>query len=270
MTVELRFSCTACGKCCYGCLPLTLHDAVAHAGRFPLALVWTTVPFGARNYSLATKLGFTLPTRKRTAAIIMPTAYMPSTFACPELSNDGRCGIHQNKPSRCMTMPFYPYREESDQRDMLTPRKAWLCQTSLAAPVVYRNRTIVDRTNFDIERNALLEQAWVMQQYANYMFKYSPWVLDSLASMASNPAGNLVTSLSSFLTATKHLDATEIAGRQLPVLEQFAARTAENPVFADYHRSYSGWAREMDFLSSRLVPETGIEPVRPNYGSGGF
>lgn len=249
--MEFHFSCTECGKCCFGCLPLTLDDALAHIGRFPLAFVWTTVPSGARNYPLATKLGFALPTGKRVAGIIMPTAYIPSSFPCPELSDDGRCGIHENKPSRCKTMPFYPYREEADQRDMLIPRKTWLCQTSLAAPVVYRNGTIVDRANFDIERKALLDQAPVMQQYANYMFKYSPWVIGSLAAMASNPAGSVITSLSSFLTATKHLDATEISRQQLPVFEEFAARTADNPEFADYHRNYSGWAKEMAYLSSR-------------------
>ena len=124
---------------------------------------------------------------------------------------------------------------------MLIPRKTWLCETSPAAPTVYRNRTLVD-------------QAPVMQQYANYMFKYSPWVIGSLAAMASNPAGSVATSLSSFLTATKQLDATEIARQQLPVFETFAAKTADNPELADYHRSYSGWANEMAYLSSPLVP----------------
>ncbi len=249
--MEFHFNCTACGKCCFGWLPLTLNDALAHAGRFPLALVWTTVPRGAKNYPLATRLGFALTTGKRAAGIIMPTAYVPSSFPCPELSNDGRCRIHEIKPSRCKTMPFYPYREETDQRDMLIPRKTWRCETSLAAPTVYRNRTILDRADFDIERKALLDQAPVMQQYANYMFRYSPWIIDSLTAMPSNLAGNLVTSLSSFLTATKHLDATEIARQQLPVLEEFAARTANHPELADYHRNYSGWAKEMAYLSSR-------------------
>ena len=153
---------------------------------------------------------------------------------------------------------------------MLIARKTWSCETSPAAPTVYRNRTIVDPADFDIERKALLDQAPAMQQSANYMFKYSPWVIGSLAAMASNPAGNVATSLSSFLTATMHLDATEIARQQLPVFETFAAKTADNPELADFHRSYSGWAKEMAYLSSPLVPETGIEPVRPNYGSGGF
>ena len=250
--MELHFNCTACGKCCFGWLPLTLNDALAHAGRFPLALVWKAVPRGAKNYPLATRLGFALTTGKRVAGIIMPTAYMPSSFPCPELRSDGQCGIHENKPSRCKTMPFYPYREEADQRDMLIPRKTWQCETSMAAPTVYRNRTIIDRADFDIERKALLDQAPVMQQYANYMFRYSPWIIDNLTAMASNPESSVVTSLSSFLTATKHRDTTEIARRQLPVFEEFSARTADHPEFADYHRNYSGWAKEMAYLANRV------------------
>lgn len=249
--MESRFNCTACGKCCFGWLPLTLNEALAHAGRFPLALVWSAVPQGTKTYPLATRLGITLKSGKRIAALIMPTAYVPASFPCPELTSDNLCGIHDNKPVRCRTMPFYAYREESDQADTLVPRKDWLCDISLAAPVVYRNRVIVERKNFDLERSELLDQAAILRQYAEYMFKYSPWIVDNLAALASRPDGNVLTSLSSFLTAIKHLDAKSIAAQQLPVLQDFAARTAQIPQLVEYHRNYAGWAKEMGYLATR-------------------
>ena len=37
--MERRFACTACGKCCFGLLPLTIGDALAHADKFPLVVI---------------------------------------------------------------------------------------------------------------------------------------------------------------------------------------------------------------------------------------
>ncbi len=245
--MESRFGCTSCGRCCYGWLPLTLEDALTHAARFPLALVWQVVPQGVRNYPLAAKLGVQPKSRKRMAVLIMPVAYIPPAFPCTQLQDDGLCRIHEHKPARCRTMPFYPYREESDQSDMIRPRKGWQCDVSATAPVVYKNKRIVDREDFDIERGQLLAQANVMRQYADYMFKYSPWIIDSLATL--KPDGSLITSLSSFLTAIKHLDAKRIASEQLPLFQDFAARTATLPELLEYHRNYAGWAKEMDYLA---------------------
>jgi hypothetical protein len=39
--------------------------------------------------------------------------------------------------------------------------------------------------------------------------------------------------------------------QQLPVFEEYAAKTADHAELADYHRNYSGWAKEMAYLSSR-------------------
>ena len=187
--MEPRFSCTACGKCCHGWLPLTLKDAVAHAGRFPLAMVWTPVRSNAKFYDLATRLGQTvrLPNRKTVAVLVQPTAYLPPSYPCPELRADNLCGIHADKPSRCRTMPFYPYREEKDQADLLIPRKGWQCDVSAAAPVVYSNHAILDRADFDRERGELLDQAPVMRAYVDYILKYMPWTLDELAKLAAKP-----------------------------------------------------------------------------------
>ncbi|WP_395458792.1 YkgJ family cysteine cluster protein [Azospirillum melinis] len=227
---------------------------VAHAGRFPLAMVWTPVRANARSYELATRLGATvrLPNRKTVAVLIVPTAYLPTAYPCPELRDDGLCGIHEDKPSRCRTMPFYPYREEKDQADLLIPRKGWQCDTSVAAPVVYSDHAILDRTDFDRERDDLLDQAPAIQRYAGYMLKYMPWIVDELAKMAAKPTGgNLVTSLSSFLTATRRPDAAEIAAAQAPLFQAMAERTKGDPALRDYHRNYSGWAKEMEGLARR-------------------
>jgi Fe-S-cluster containining protein len=251
--MESRFSCTSCGKCCFGWLPLTLEDALLHAGRFPLAFIWSVVPPGTRNHALAKQLGVTLKSGKRMAVVIMPTAYIPSALPCPELSAEGLCRIHENKPSRCKTMPFYPYREESDQRAMLVPRKDWLCDITPVVQVVYRDGKILARQDFELERRALLSQSDIMRQYADYMFKYSPWMIDSLNALASTPDGTLLTSLSSFLTAIKHLDSRSIAAQQLPVFLEFAEKTKGVPELADYHKHYAGWAKEMDYLAKRAV-----------------
>lgn len=252
--MEPRFSCTACGACCHGWLPLTLKDAIKHAGCFPLAMVWTPVRPNARSFDLATRLGATvhLPKRKTVAVLIVPTAYLPTAFPCPELRSDGLCGIHADKPARCRTMPFYPYREERDQADLLVPRKGWTCDVSTNAPVVYRDHVILDRADFDREREELLEQAPVMRTYADYMLTYMPWIADELAKLAAKPqVGNMVTSLSSFLTATRRPDAAMIAAAQAPLYRAMAERTKDDPALRDYHGHYSGWAKEMDGLARR-------------------
>lgn len=250
--MEQRFACTACSACCHGWLPLTLDDAVAHAGRFPLAMVWTPLRQGAKAFAQSVRLGTTvrLRDRKTLAVTIAPTAYIPPSFPCPELQADGRCGIHAEKPSHCRTMPFYPYREETDQSDMLVPRKGWECDNTTAAPVVYRDRRIVERGDFDHEHDQLLEQAPVLRAYAEYVLKYMPWILDELAKAAVRPAaGGVVTSLSSFLTASRRSDSATLAAQQEPVLAAFAALTVGAPELAGYHRNYVAWGKEMASLA---------------------
>lgn len=249
--MDRRFNCTSCGKCCFGWLPLTLNDALSHATRFPLALVWTPVHQGTRTFALTERLGTTIRLRKRKkiAVLIVPTAYIPPSFPCPELSAEGLCGIHAYKPLRCRTMPFYPYREEQDQADLLVPRKTWACDTSVAAPIVYRNKSIVERTDFERERRELLEQAVTMRAYADYVLKYMPWIVDSLDAVAQNAGGNVISSLSSFLTAIRHIDAAGLAAHQLPLLKKYAAMTSGIPELVEYQRNYTGWAKEMEYLA---------------------
>lgn len=232
-------------------MPLTLDDAWLHAERFPLAFLWRAVPAKAKSFALAEHIGATvrIPRLGRIAVVIMPIAYIPPTCPCPELAPDGRCTIHDIKPLRCRTMPFFPYREEPDQADLLIPREAWLCDTSESAPVVYRDRRIVERSDFDRERQCLLDQAPLIRTYVDYAMKYMPWVRDQLGPLSMKPDATLITSLSSFLTAHRQLDARAIATHQLAVLNRLAAQVIERPDWQDYHSQYTAWAREMDYLA---------------------
>lgn len=250
--MEHRFQCTACGKCCYGQVPLTVEDAFAHAERFPLGMVWTPLRPGSKDYAMVSRLGTTVRVTDRVelAVMIVPTAYLPPSFPCPALGPDKLCSIHLHKPLRCRAMPFYPYREEQFQAELLTPRSGWACDISVAAPVVFRDKQIVDRDDFDRERRALEAQHPQIQRYADYMLKYYPQFVDSLAKASSKAkAGQIVSSLSSFLTAIRHPEARTIAQRQLPVLQHYVAETTGKKELTDFHRYYADWAKEMVFLS---------------------
>jgi Fe-S-cluster containining protein len=259
--MERRFACTACGKCCCGRLPLTLDDALAHAGRFPLAMLWTVVRPGAKSFALTARLGTTakLAKRKPVAVQITPISYLPPTMACPALAADGLCSIHAEKPLRCRTMPFYPYREEWDQADLLAPRPGWLCDTSAAAPVVYRNNEIVVRDDFDRERQALVEQAPVLRAYADRLLAMAPNVAAALEQAANKPRGGyVVLGFSAVLSRLDHVEAAAFARRQAPVLRDLAARTAGLCGAEEFHRYYRDNAAAME----RLLARHGQDPAK--------
>ena len=252
VNVTRHFGCTACGQCCYGLLPLTCKDALANAALFPLCFLWTAVRQGSKDYAMTATLGTTIKSadRKELAVLIMPTAYLPKSFPCPALRDDNLCGIHLNKPSRCKAMPFYPYRDERYQAELLTPRPGWACDTSTGAPVVFKDNQIVLRDDFERERRDLLEQVPILRRYADYMLKYSPWLVGALTHAASKiKAGQVVTSLSSFLTATRNAEAGHIARLQLPILNDYVTKTAGDAQLAEFHENYRNWSEEMTYLS---------------------
>lgn len=252
MSVTLHFACTACGKCCYGQLPLTLKDALVHAGRFPLALLWTPLRKGSKDFPLVSQLGVSVPLLKHAglAALVVPTSYLPPKMACPALGPDMLCTIHDEKPSRCKSMPFYPYRDERYQAELIKPRKGWECDTSDTAPPVYSHLKIIHRADFDHERRDIEEQAPTIQMFASYLFKYNPLLMATLANEASKPhPGQIVSSLSSFLTATRSQNARDIARRQIPVLASFVAQTTDQPELETFHSHYAAWLEEMTFLA---------------------
>lgn len=247
--MERRFKCTACGKCCFGWLPLTIGDALAHADRFPLAMIWTPVRQGSKSFSLIGQLGttVTLPTRRQIAVRISPTAYIPPSLPCPALTPEGLCGIHADKPSRCRAMPFSPYQDESDQVDLLIPRSGWACDTSGAAPVVYRDKKILDREDFDRERKDVFDQAPILRAYADWLLASSPTLTQELARVAMKPAGgHVVFNFSSLIPRLPKVDIFDVARKQLPVMNEFSVRTAGVAALAEYHRHYSKCAAEME------------------------
>ncbi|MEE8393006.1 MAG: YkgJ family cysteine cluster protein [Rhodospirillales bacterium] len=252
--MERRFHCTVCGKCCYGKLPLTLNDAIANAGRFPLAMFWTAVRQGAKSFEITARLGATatLLNRKKIALQITPVAYLPPLFPCPALSPDGRCAIHADRPLRCRAMPFYPFREESDQVDMLVPRKGWDCDTSANAPVVYRDRKVVHRGDFDRERQGLIDQASIVRAYADSLMANAPNVAMAVEKAArKRHGGHVVLNFTGILPKLSNIDAPSFARKQLPVLSGYADRTAGTSELKEFHEYYGNCATGMKRLLER-------------------
>lgn len=238
---EKRFACTACGKCCYGILPLTLSEAIDGADLFPLAMSFTPVRQSEKHFKITTRLGTSLQIAKRQkiAVLVMPVAYIPSLMPCPHLTRGNLCSVHETKPLRCKTMPFYPYHEEDQQAAMLVPRKEWLCDTTAEAPVVYCERKIVDRTDFDAEREALLQDAPALRVYADKLLKINPSILGHLMKAAQGPmASRLFLSFSSFLRIDRRMSLSAFALKQHKVLEEWGRKTADDSSWAEYNTYY--------------------------------
>lgn len=250
-----HFECTACGKCCHGQISLTLADGFAHADRFPLAFLWTPLQKGHRDYAMVSSLGATIKLADKTelALLVSPTAYVPASFPCIALREDNLCGIHATKPLRCRTVPFSPYREEHFQSDVLAEFKHLPCDTSVAAPIVFQDKKIIFRDDFDLERQALLQDVPLLRRYVDYTFKYTPMIANDLAKASLKAkSGQIITSLSSFLTATRNPDAKHIAQQQFAVFNEHAAKTAGKQELEEYHRRYTTWAKEMMYLANRV------------------
>lgn len=246
-----HFSCTACGQCCYGQLPLTVEDALQFSDLFPLAMVWTPVREVSKDFAKIAELGALIPLQgaKNLATLIVPASYLPPSLPCPALENK-LCGIHHYKPARCRSMPFYPYRDEKFQDELLKPKPGWECDFSEQAPLVYEHHQIIEREYFDLEYQALQQQHSQIQAYAAYMLKYTPTLVNHLTKASlKTTAGQVVTSLSSFLTATHSSHKQLIAQRQLPVLERYLAQTAPRKDLVDFHNYYRSSAKEMSYLA---------------------
>ncbi len=239
--MERHFHCTACGKCCNGWLPLTLPDALANAGRFPLAMILTPVRQGAKAYEITARQGtiLQLGKRKNAAVQISPTCYIPPSLSCPALQTDGLCAIHAGKPLRCRSMPFSAYREEADQSSLLIPREGWQCDTSCDVPVVYRNKEVIEREDFARERRQLMDQASVLKAYADALIATAPNVVAGLENAARKKSGGyVVLNFTTLLARLTGINSADFARQQLPVLADFAEKTQGNPDLEDYHRYY--------------------------------
>lgn len=238
-----HFACTACGKCCHGVLPLTITEAVEHAGRFPLAVMFVPVRAKAKSYGPAQKLGVMLD--KKTALRVTPVAYLPKDAACPALAADGLCQIHASKPVRCRAMPFFAWRDEADQADLLVPRPGWTCDVSANAPAVYEDGKILDRDAFVAERQALQEQAPVLKSYAERLLPMAPGLSQTLTALAAKPRGGEVfLGFSTLLRRLPDMDKAAVAQAQMTVLSHWAGQGD-----AAYQRNVEGFRAEMARLA---------------------
>ena len=246
--MEYHFDCTICGKCCYGQVPLTIKDALTFADRFPLAITWTPVGADNKYFEHTTKLGslVNLSKRKEIGLRITPTAYIPPSLPCPELAEDNRCNIQDKKPSRCRTMPFSPDREESVQAELLIPREGWECEISEEAPVVYRDKKIVDRQDFKLEYEELLQQTDMLRRYADWLLASAPELMRELNRTSKKKGGGQV--IVSFLSLIPHLpdvDISDFAAKQLPIVEEFIKKTAGASVLKKHHKHYKEYAADL-------------------------
>lgn len=246
--MERHFSCTACGKCCYGWLPLSIDDALAHADRFPLFLLWTPIRPGGKSYNLTAQLGLTirLSNRKQAAVRLTPVSYVPPHLPCPALDHDGQCTVHEIKPQRCRTMPLMGSRAEEDQTDLLIPKPGWECDTSDAAPLIYRDKKIVMRQEFEIERKQLTIDADILRPFAELMLDSLPNLRMDLGKMVGRPqGGHLVINFLTLVGRLGGVDIYDLAAKQLPVMEAFAELTADKKECSTEHKHYTtsaeGW-----------------------------
>jgi len=251
--MDRRFACTACGKCCHGLLPLSIAEALDHAATFPLVMVFTTVRQGGRSFDATAEMGITikLKKRRRAAVRIAPTAYIPPDFPCPHLADDGLCRIHSGKPQRCRTMPLNAARAESDQQDLLIPRPGWQCDASGEAPLVYRDRQVVERREFDGERRLLAADAAVLKPYGEWLLDSVPTLAMELQKVATKPAGGYVlVGFTSLVPRLPKVDMHDLADRQFPVMRAWAEKTADDPALKDFHRRYSEAADEWEKIAA--------------------
>lgn len=245
--MERRFACSACGKCCTGWLPLTVHDALAHATRFPLFLLWSPMRPGGKSYDVTARLGFVLKlkNRKQAAVRLTPISYVPPAMACPALGDDGLCTVHDGKPQRCRTMPLSGARAEADQLDLLLPKPGWACDVSDQAPVVYVDHKIQGRDDFVRERTALEADALVLRPFAERLLDAQPALRMELEKMALRPkGGHVVTNFSTLVHCLAEVDVFALAAQQAPVMEAFAAATQNVPESATEHARYVACAEE--------------------------
>ncbi len=162
-------------------------------------------------------------------------------------------------------MPFFPYREERDQVDMLVPRKSWACDVSDAAPVVYSGKKIVESADFDRERSELLAQAPALRDYAESMLSQTPMLMDHLIKAAMNSAsGHVIVNFSSFIRHNREYDMKAFAKTQHPVLVEFENRTAATPALAEFHKYYCEWAAELEWYAKRPAASP-LSDDKPRY-----
>ncbi|MBL4720975.1 MAG: hypothetical protein JKY20_07585 [Alphaproteobacteria bacterium] len=145
-------------------------------------------------------------------------------------------------------MPFSAYRDEADQDDLMLPKPGWACDTSQDAPVYYRDKAIVERGEFDLERRLLLRDAAILKPYGEWLIASAPNLGVQLRKAALAPrGGQVVTAFSTLIPKLPKVDIYDFAAKQAPVMRSFAEKTAADPALKKLHRYYvdegASWER---------------------------
>ena len=144
-------------------------------------------------------------------------------------------------------MPFSAYRDDKDQDDLMIPRPGWVCDTTDQAPVVYRDKSIIDRQDFEDERQQLVRDAAILKPYAEWLLDSVPSLRMELQKVAMKPAGGRVlVAFSTLIPRLPKVDIYALAEKQIPVMKAFAERTAGDPGLANFHQRYVDSAAEWE------------------------
>ncbi len=143
-------------------------------------------------------------------------------------------------------MPFNPYKDEGAQSDLLVPKPGWQCETGVEAPVVYRDKRILERGDFDAELNAIDEQQPSMRRLITFTVEHNPVIREQIIGASRSPSGRVVIGFGSLLRFEKALDPVDYARRQRPVLRHWAERTDGEAKLAEFHRFYRQAERELE------------------------
>lgn len=211
-------------------------------------MLWTVVPPGSPSAGLVARLGATVAVgRKKPLPVeVSAVAWLPESMACPELTAEGLCGIHATKPQRCRTMPFYAGREEADQATFLLPRPGWACDISRTAPAVYDGGTVLDRADFDAERQRLEQQAGTVRAYATRLLSQSASLVRDLEVLGKRQGGGRLALAFTGILPRLGADTAAFARLQVPVLRAMAERTADDPAQRRFHTYYVSTLRALE------------------------
>ncbi|MPV66089.1 YkgJ family cysteine cluster protein [Burkholderia sp. BE17] len=143
-------ACNACGRCCNSAPTLSLRELFRHRHRFVGALTIRRVPkprigerwrAGGREHAfdaddvaasevLAERLFHRIGGANGEWVVLTLQGYdYPSLGRCAALADDGRCGVHAEKPSICGAVPLDPMLPDRLQSRVLAARRddtAWL------------------------------------------------------------------------------------------------------------------------------------------------
>nr|WP_217444430.1 YkgJ family cysteine cluster protein [Burkholderia metallica] len=235
-------ACNACGRCCNSAPTLSLRELFRHRHRFVGALTIRRVPTrrigerwqaGGREHALdaddvaaadalAARLFHRGGVQGEWLALTLQGYDYPSLGRCAALADDGRCGVHANKPSICRAVPLDPMLPDRLQAGVLAARRddaAWLganCiveagsvqsadESAFPIPLVTAGQ-VADRAALDAHRDALVfERAvWRDAVFAS-LADGGPGVSHTLSRLA--PGGYLTVSIVPVLLAVAQVSA---------------------------------------------------------------